>query len=215
MAIYVDGHEGRGIGLDKKIQAYAIQQSMQVDTYTANEMLNFPADMRSYAAPRAILEHLGITKVDMISNNPTKFKEFEDMVNAIVPVICEPNEYNSDYLKAKRIYERKHSISNPSFQAALSRSPSSPTPVPHQPKETTTTTNVTTAVAHNNYSATEPTTDPHLSKEIPIHLPSLENIAGLRIGVIRTSWNETLVGSLHSKCLKVCYYCYYSCSCLC
>jgi len=170
--------------------------------------LNFPADMRTYVAPRAILEHLGITKIDMISNNPTKVKEFEDMVNAIVPVICEPNEHNSDYLKAKRSYERKHSISNPSFQAALARLPSSsptssPTssPAPVHNSKQATPSNPTVAV-NNAYSATEVPTDPHLSKEIPIHLPSLENIAGLRIGIIRTSWNETLVGSLHSKCLK-------------
>jgi len=42
-------------------------------------------------------------------------------------------------------------------------------------------------------------TDPHLSKEVPIQLPPIENISKLRVGLIRTSWNETLVSSLASK----------------
>jgi len=204
VAIYVGNHEGRGIGLDQKIKAYAIQHTQQVDTYKANELLNFPDDMRTYIAPRAILEHLGIKKIDMISNNPTKFKEFENMINAIVPVICEPTEHNSDYLRAKRSYERKHSISYPAFQTALSKSPSSPSSSPaSSPAPSLQSTRDSNEAPSGIVPASNlEDTDPHLSKEIPIHLPSLENIAGLRVGVIRTSWNETLVGSLHTKCLQ-------------
>ena len=206
MAIYVDGHEGRGIGLHNKIKAYSLQNSKRFDTYEANQELGFPIDMRDYETPRAILQQLGLTKIAMISNNPTKIKAFEDMVARIVPVICEPNEHSADYLKAKRIYEKKHlsAIEVPlgSDSPSISPTPTITAPIPQvTPKEETSVDKSNaeeSANGANKYSA-----DPHLSKEIPIHLPSLENICGLRIGIIRTSWNETLVGSLHSKCISV------------
>jgi hypothetical protein len=163
--------------------------------------LGFPIDMRKYDTPRAILHQLGLSKIAIISNNPTKIKAFEDMVARVVPVICEPNEHNADYLKAKRIYEKKHlSVTNDPL--GLDNHSSNPTPTNTLVQATTekSVDNPTeeAAAGVNKYS-----TDPHLSKEIPIHLPSLENISALRIGIIRTSWNETLVGSLHSKCVSV------------
>jgi len=203
LVIYVDGHEGRGIGLHNKIKAYSIQSTKQLDTYAANVELGFPADLRNYDTPRAIIRHLGISKIAILSNNPTKVKEFEDMVARVVPVVCEPHEHNADYLKAKRSYEEKNASSSPSLQSSLSRasevSSFSLSPMPSRSAETTSKEDVQIPTDKKAIEGA-PVTDPHLSKEIPIHLPSIENIAALRIGVIRTSWNETLVGSLHSKC---------------
>lgn len=206
LAIYVDGHEGRGIGLHNKIKAYSLQNSKQIDTYEANKELGFPVDMRNYDTPRAILHQLGLSKIAILSNNPTKVKAFEDMVVRVVPIVCEPNEHNADYLSAKRIYEKNQALVSPSqpvpeqyIDTPLSIEIQS-SPLPSHTKQEQTGAVPTQGVvndASNKYSA-----DPHLSKEIPIHLPSLENISGLRIGIIRTSWNETLVGCLHSKCVN-------------
>lgn len=163
VAIYVDGHEGRGIGLHNKIKAYSLQHHKALDTYQANQELGLPLDSRSYGAPRAILKQLGISKIALLTNNPLKVRAFQDMTAQTVPVICEPNEHNSAYLHAKRLFEMEHSkqISMlPSPGAALST----------------------------------------FQKEVPIELPSLENISKLRVGIIRTSWNDTLVSSLSSQC---------------
>jgi len=163
VAIYVDGHEGRGIGLHNKIKAYHLQQSKSLDTYQANQELGFAIDSRTYETPRAILKHLGISKIALLTNNPLKVQALQDMTAEIVPVICEPNEHNSAYLFAKRIFEKEHS-------KKVSVMP--PSAVYSSPPQ----------------------------KEIPIDLPSLENISKLRIGIIRTSWNDSLVSSLSSQC---------------
>jgi 3,4-dihydroxy 2-butanone 4-phosphate synthase/GTP cyclohydrolase II len=198
VAIYVDGHEGRGIGLHNKIKAYSLQDMKQLDTYAANKELGFPIDMRNYETPRAILQHLGISQIAMISNNPIKVKAFDDIVARVVPILCDANEHNASYLKAKRIYEKEHIVGSPKMQLAAKHTHTCSTPeiTAHDSTAPSELNNDITN-ASNKYS-----TDPHLSKEIPIHLPSLENISTLKIGIIRTSWNETLVGSLHSKCIK-------------
>lgn len=162
VAIYVDGHEGRGIGLHNKIKAYHLQQNKSLDTYQANQELGFAVDSRVYDTPRAILKDLGISKIALLTNNPLKIQALQDMTEAVVPVICEPNEHNSAYLYAKRIFEKEHSK-----QVSIPPSPVHPA-VPQ--------------------------------KEIPIELPTLENISKLRIGIIRTSWNDSLVSSLSSQC---------------
>jgi len=163
VAIYVDGHEGRGIGLHNKIKAYDLQHRKAMDTYKANQELGLPIDSRSYEAPKAILKHLGITKIALLTNNPLKVKAFDDMAAITVPIICEPNEHNASYLHSKRLFEMEHSKLTP-MRAALG------TPIST------------------------------FQKEVPIELPSLENISKLRIGVIRTSWNDSLVSSLSGQC---------------
>jgi len=162
VAIYVDGHEGRGIGLHNKIKAYHLQQHRELDTYQANQELGLPIDSRSYGTPRAILRHLGISKIALLTNNPLKVQAMSDIAVEVVPVICEPNAHNSRYLHSKRMFEKQHQISTP-------------------------------------LSSVKP---PALHKEIPIALPNLENISRLRIGIIRTNWNDSLVSSLSQQCTK-------------
>ncbi|MDN4481706.1 GTP cyclohydrolase II [Demequina muriae] len=69
--VYLRGHEGRGIGILGKIQAYALQDQGR-DTVDANTDLGFPVDRREYGAAAAILQDLGLDEVRLMTNNPAK-----------------------------------------------------------------------------------------------------------------------------------------------
>lgn len=69
--IYLTGHEGRGIGIVAKIQAYALQDK-GLDTVDANVQLGLPVDRREYGAAAAILADLGLDSVRLLTNNPAK-----------------------------------------------------------------------------------------------------------------------------------------------
>src|ERR1700676_1656876 len=63
--------EGRGIGLMAKLRAYALQDQ-GLDTIAANQALGYEADCRDFSLPGAILNHLGIRHIRLLSNNPEK-----------------------------------------------------------------------------------------------------------------------------------------------
>ena len=99
--------EGRGIGLGNKIRAYALQEQ-GADTVDANRMLGFEDDERTYDVAAAILRDLGVSRVALLTNNPTKvdgLRAHGIAVDARVPIAVEPNAHNADYLavKAKRM----------------------------------------------------------------------------------------------------------------
>ena len=96
--------EGRGIGLMNKIEAYKLQEQ-GYDTVDANVHLGFKADERDYGCGAQMLRHLGIHKMRLLTNNPTKRVGLEAYGLEIVenvPIEVMPNKYNERYLKTKR-----------------------------------------------------------------------------------------------------------------
>jgi GTP cyclohydrolase II len=96
--------EGRGIGLMNKLRAYQLQDG-GADTVEANERLGFENDLRDYSLPGAILHHLGVLSVRLLSNNPEKVKALEDAgieVAERVPCIAAVHESRRGYLETKR-----------------------------------------------------------------------------------------------------------------
>ena len=104
VVVYLRGHEGRGIGLVAKLEAYALQDAGR-DTVDANLDLGLPADARHYGAASQVLRDLGITRVRLLTNNPEKAEALADfgiIVDARVPLTPRPNRHNLRYLRTKR-----------------------------------------------------------------------------------------------------------------
>ena len=96
--------EGRGIGLMNKIAAYKLQEQ-GMDTVDANIHLGFKPDERDYGCGAQMLRHLGIHKMRLMTNNPTKRVGLEAYGLEIienVPIEISPNEYDYKYLKTKK-----------------------------------------------------------------------------------------------------------------
>src|SRR5687768_5608035 len=96
--------EGRGIGLMNKLRAYELQDG-GADTVEANERLGFKADLRMYDLPGAILNHFGLQRVRLMSNNPEKIHAVERAgVEVVERVPCQvpPTGTTEDYLRTKK-----------------------------------------------------------------------------------------------------------------
>jgi 3,4-dihydroxy 2-butanone 4-phosphate synthase/GTP cyclohydrolase II len=96
--------EGRGIGLDAKLQAYALQDQ-GLDTVEANLQLGFPADMREYWEAAQILRLMGRRRVRLLTNNPDKvagLTEYGIDVIERIPLRVAGNPHNLRYIQTKR-----------------------------------------------------------------------------------------------------------------
>lgn len=96
--------EGRGIGLMNKIAAYKLQEE-GLDTVDANIHLGFKPDERDYGCGAQMLRHLGVHKMRLMTNNPTKRVGLEAYGLEIVenvPIEITPNKYDVAYLRTKR-----------------------------------------------------------------------------------------------------------------
>ncbi len=104
VVLYVRGHEGRGIGLMHKLQAYQLQDGGS-DTVDANLELGLPADARDYGTGAQILVDLGIRTMRLLTNNPAKRVGLEGYGLEIVGRVAlpaHPTKENLRYLKTKR-----------------------------------------------------------------------------------------------------------------
>lgn len=96
--------EGRDIGLINKIKAYSLQDE-GYDTVDANIELGFKPDPRDYGIGAQILSDLGIRRMKLITNNPTKrvgLESYGIKVEKLVPIEIEPNKVNEKYLLTKK-----------------------------------------------------------------------------------------------------------------
>ncbi|WP_193161720.1 GTP cyclohydrolase II [Microbulbifer hainanensis] len=103
-AIFYLRQEGRGIGLLNKIRAYHLQDC-GADTVEANEQLGFGADMRDYSILKAMLDHLHIKSVRLMTNNPRKVTALEQLgieVAERLPHQTGRNPHNVKYLSTKK-----------------------------------------------------------------------------------------------------------------
>jgi 3,4-dihydroxy 2-butanone 4-phosphate synthase / GTP cyclohydrolase II len=101
--LYMRNHEGRGIGLVNKIKADALQEQ-GMDTVEANEALGLRPDLRDYGIGAQILVDLGVRRMRLMTNNPTKIVGLQGYgirVIERVPLEIPPNECNIDYLTTK------------------------------------------------------------------------------------------------------------------
>ncbi len=96
--------EGRNIGLTNKLRTYNLQEQ-GLDTVDANLTLGFEEDERSYSPAKHILDILNINKINLVTNNPDKIKQMENLGISIVkriPLLVKSNKFNQNYLNTKK-----------------------------------------------------------------------------------------------------------------
>ena len=103
--VYLRGHEGRGIGIGHKIRAYSLQDGEGLDTVDANTAQGLPVDSREYGVGANILADLGVSKMRLMTNNPSKFGGLAGYgleISERVPIQMPSTPSNARYLETKR-----------------------------------------------------------------------------------------------------------------
>jgi GTP cyclohydrolase II len=106
--------EGRGIGLNAKLQAYR-EQDKGLDTFSANRALGFADDLRDFKLPCSMLDALKIKRVRLLSNNPEKHQALIDHGIEIIESVATgtfSNPNNQKYLEAKHT-QKQHQLNLP------------------------------------------------------------------------------------------------------
>ena len=100
--LYLRDHEGRGIGLTEKLKAYILQNE-GLDTVDANLQLGHSVDSRDWSEAISILKNLGLSSIQLLTNNPEKVKAVAESGIACqqISLQIEPNEFNKKYLDTK------------------------------------------------------------------------------------------------------------------
>ena len=100
--VYLRDHEGRGIGLTEKIKAYQLQDQ-GMDTIDANLHLGHEIDARDWSDAIAIIHALGLTTVQLLTNNPNKVAALKNAGVAVTqtPLVIASNKFNEKYLATK------------------------------------------------------------------------------------------------------------------
>lgn len=102
--LYIPHHEGRGIGLSSKLQAYE-WQALGKDTVEANLALGLPMDRRDYGVGAQILRDLGLSTIRIFTNNPKKLVGLEAFglkITKQIPIKTKPTLHNKKYLETKK-----------------------------------------------------------------------------------------------------------------
>ncbi|QFQ29227.2 3,4-dihydroxy-2-butanone-4-phosphate synthase [Janibacter melonis] len=135
--VYLRGHEGRGVGLLDKLRAYA-EQDAGADTVEAQIALGLPVDAREYGAAVAVLHDLGLTDVELMTNNPAKVEALQRGEIAVrrVPIHVGEGPDNAGYLATKR--DRLGHTGPPTGAAPVAAASADPT-TPTAPSTPTTT----------------------------------------------------------------------------
>jgi len=139
--VYLRGHEGRGIGLLSKLQAYALQDQ-GLDTVDANTELGLPVDARGYTAAADILSDLGVRSVRLLTNNPAKVEALDRHgieVSERIPLLVGAHPENLRYLAAKRDRMGHHLVGSvgASVRPPSGASLAPPAPTWSRPSDTT------------------------------------------------------------------------------
>lgn len=123
VVLYLRGHEGRGIGLLSKLQAYELQDA-GADTVDANLELGLPVDAREYSVAAQLLGDLGVSSVELLTNNPEKVTALARHGFEVtrVPLAPATTQHNLRYLTAKRD-RMGHEITIPNGSRRLSPGP--------------------------------------------------------------------------------------------
>jgi len=100
--LYLRDHEGRGIGLTEKLKAYILQNE-GLDTVDANLQLGHSVDSRDWSEAISILKNLGLSSIQLLTNNPEKVRAVAESGIACqqISLQIEPNEFNKKYLDTK------------------------------------------------------------------------------------------------------------------
>jgi 3,4-dihydroxy 2-butanone 4-phosphate synthase/GTP cyclohydrolase II len=103
VVVYLCGHEGRGIGIAHKLQAYELQDD-GFDTVDANLELGLPVDDRDYGIGAAILHDLGVDRIQLLTNNPAKTTSLAAAgitISGRLPLVTAVHDDNAAYLRTK------------------------------------------------------------------------------------------------------------------